>query len=86
MARYRTKDEVDLRWNRIRRRITREIDLQIADYREELLNRLLGEAWANYAEAISEGKVLELEAKYESDFVKNVLGDVIEVEVEREAA
>ena len=86
MARYRIKDDVDLRWNRIRRRITREVDLQIADFREELLNRLLGEAWNDYAEAISEGRVLELEAKYESDFVKAVLGDVVDVAVEREAA
>lgn len=86
MARYRVKDDVDLRWNKIRRRITREVDLQIADFREELLNRLLGQAWQDYAEAISSGRVLELEAQYESTFVKQALADVVDVEVEREAA
>ena len=78
MARYRSKDEVDLRWNRIRRRITRELDLQIADWREEALNELLGGAWEQYKKALQTGEILELEARYES-FVKDVLTDVIDV-------
>lgn len=86
MARYRLKDETDLRWNSIRRRITRELDMQIADYREAALNRLLGSAWEQYAEAISTGRVLELEAKYEASFVGQVLGDVIDMEVDKAAA
>jgi hypothetical protein len=45
LARYRSKDEIDLTWNRIRRRATRELDTQIADVREELLNRLLSKLW-----------------------------------------
>jgi hypothetical protein len=84
IARYRQKDEVDLRWNRIRRRITRELDLQIADWREEALNELLGGAWEQYKTALSTGDVLELEAKYES-FVKDVLDDVIDVTVDEAA-
>lgn len=84
MARYRQKDEVDLRWNRIRRRITRELDLQIADWREEALNELLSGAWEQYKNALSTGDVLELEAKYES-FVKGVLDDVIDVTVDAAA-
>lgn len=86
MARYRVRDEVDLRWNKIRRRITRELDMQIADIREEILNRLLGGAWEEYAKAIATGEVLELETKYEASFVQAILRDVIDVEVEREAA
>lgn len=86
MARYRTKDEIDLRWNRIRRRITRELDLQIADWREEALNRLLGSAWDQYKDAIATGTVLELEAQNEATFVKGVLGEVIDVEVTSEAS
>lgn len=85
MARYRSKDDVDLRWNKIRRRITRELDIQIADWREDALNQLLSGAWEQYKEALSTGTVLELEAKYES-FVARVLDDVITVEVENEAA
>jgi hypothetical protein len=84
LARYRQKDEVDLRWNRIRRRITRELDIQLADWREEALNELLGGAWEQYKKALQTGDVLELEAKYES-FVKAVLDDVIDVTVDAPA-
>jgi hypothetical protein len=85
LARYRSKDEIDLRWNRIRRRITRELDLQIADWREDALNELLGGAWEKYKAAISTGDVLELEASY-TQFVAEALSGVIDVEVTREAA
>lgn len=85
MARYRTKDEVDLRWNRIRRRITRELDLQIADWREQALNELLGGAWEQYKNALTSGETLELEASY-TQFVSEALDGVIDVKVEREAA
>lgn len=81
MAKYRTKDELDLRWNRLRRRLTRELDTQIQDWREEALNRILAGAWEKYTEAISAGKVLELETRYET-FVADVLDDVIEVTAE----
>jgi len=73
-------------WNKARRRLTRELDIQIADWREEALNRLLGSAWEQFQEAISTGTVLGLEAKYESSFVKQVLVDVIDVEVTAPAA
>lgn len=64
MARYRGKDETDLRWNRIRRRLTRELDTQIYDVREEILNSLLTGAWEKYVEALKTGDKLELEAHY----------------------
>lgn len=76
MARYRSKDEIDLRWNRIRRRITRELDIQIADWREAALNDLLTGAWDEYKRAIGTGDVLELETSYET-FVAQALNDVI---------
>lgn len=59
--------------------------MQIADWREEALNRLLGGAWEQYKTAISSGTVLELEAKYESQFVAAVLDDVIDVTVDEAA-
>ena len=62
--------------------------MQIADWREDALNQLLGGAWEQYKNAIATGTVLELEAKYEQ-FVGAVLDGVIDVEVEgpqREAA
>ena len=65
MARYRHKSEEDLRWNRIRRRLTRELDIQVADAREEILNNLLAGAWTKYTEALSSGTELELESEYE---------------------
>lgn len=62
--------------------------MQIADWREDALNQLLGGAWEQYKNAIATGTVLELEAKYEQ-FVGDVLDGVIDVKVEgpeREAA
>ena len=65
MARYRHKNDDDLRWNRIRRRITRELDVQIAEWREEALNKLLAGAWDKYTEALNSGEKLEIESVYE---------------------
>ena len=62
MARYREKDQTDLSWNRIRRRLTMELDVQIRDWREDALNRLLGGAWDEYVKALGTGDTLELEA------------------------
>ena len=81
MAKYRQKDPLELDWNRIRRRLTRELDTQISDWREEALNRLLSGAWEKYTEAISAGKTVELEAQYEK-FVAAVLNDVVDVQVD----
>jgi hypothetical protein len=84
VARYRQKTEEDIRWNRIRRRITRELDLQVADWREEALNTLLSDAFRQYAKSLQTGEVLELEAAY-STFVKEVLDEVIDVSVDAPA-
>jgi hypothetical protein len=62
------------------------LDTQIADWREDALNRLLSSAWERYAEAISTGRLLELEEKYETKFVSDVLDDVVVVRVDDEAA
>lgn len=80
MARYRQKDEFDLRWNRIRRRITRELDTQIQDAREEMLNKLLTEAFEKHVEALESGKKLELEAGY-PEFVKKAFSDALNMEI-----
>lgn len=85
MARYRSKDSTDLRWNSIRRRITRELDLEIADWREDALNKLLGAAWEQYAEALSTGNVVELEAHYEK-WVSRALNEAIGQPVDPDAA
>lgn len=61
MARYREKDELDLAWNKIRRRITREIDTRIMDFREELLNDALTAAWDKYTKALEQGEKPMLE-------------------------
>ena len=53
-----------MRWNRIRRRLTRELDTQLADWREEALNQLLSSAWEQYVKALETGAKLELEAHY----------------------
>ena len=76
MARYRQKDDTDLAWNRIRRRITRELDTEIQNSREEALNALLSKAWHEYTEALGEGKVPEVESKY-TNLVTSIIADVV---------
>jgi len=80
MARYRGKSPEDLRWNRIRRRLTRELDIQIADWREEALNTLLTGAWENYVEALNSGKKLEIESEYKA-WVEEALRKEVVLEV-----
>lgn len=78
MARYRQKDETDLAWNKVRRRITRELDTQLADWRERVLNELLSDAWTKYAAALDKGEVLEL-APSLKEFVAGALDQAIDV-------
>ena len=61
MARYRSKDETDLVWNRTRRRITRDLDTKIQDFREELLDKMLTAAWEKYTAALETGSLVLLE-------------------------
>jgi len=79
MARYRHKSEEDLRWNRIRRRLTRELDTQVADWREEALNNLIQGAWDKYTEALNTGKKLELEGDYKSWVAKALNEEIKEL-------
>jgi hypothetical protein len=76
MARYRSKDETDMAWNRIRRRITRELDTEIQNRREDALNVLLTQAWTEYIAAVGEGKVPEVESRY-TNLVGAVVKDVV---------
>lgn len=76
MARYRHKDETDLVWNRIRRKITRNLDTVLMDRREEMLNYLLAGAWEEYAAGRLDGKLLELETKYET-LISEIVSDVV---------
>jgi len=85
MARYREKDETDLVWNRIRRRLTRELDTQIADAREEALNVILSKAWDDYTKAIATGELREVESRY-SSFASTVVEDIVPKELSVEMA
>lgn len=85
MARYRNKDEVDLRWNAIRRRLTKELDVQIANWREGALNHLLSEAWTEYTKQLESGEVRQLEPLY-SQFVKTALDESIDLEIPGDAS
>jgi len=76
MARYREKDETDLVWNRIRRQITRDLDTEIQNRREEVLNILLSTAWDDYVKAIASGELREVEAKY-AGMVAAIVSDIV---------
>ena len=77
MARYRQKDETDLVWNRIRRQVTRDLDTEIANRREEVLNELLSGAWEDYTKAIASGQLIEVEAKY-SNLISEIVKDIVQ--------
>jgi hypothetical protein len=64
MARYREKDSTDLKWNSIRRRITRQLDTEISDFREHVLNNLLTGAWDEYSKSLESGEDFVLESDY----------------------
>lgn len=81
MARYRNKDETDLVWNRTRRRITRDLDTKIQDFREELLNKLLTAAWDRYVEALETGSLVQLEDE-SSKWVDDVLTQQLQPRLE----
>lgn len=76
MARYRHKDETDLIWNKIRRRVTSEVDCEIRNVREEILNIALSKAWDDYTEALGEGKLPEVEGRY-TNLVNAILQDAV---------
>ena len=76
VARYRERDETDLVWNRIRRQITRDLDTEIMNRREEVLNLLLSGAWEDYTKAIASGQLIEVEAKYQS-LISEVVKDIV---------
>jgi hypothetical protein len=76
VARYREKDETDLVWNRIRRKLTRDLDTEIQNRREDVLNTLLSTAWDDYVKAIGSGELREVEDKY-SDLVKRIVNENI---------
>lgn len=77
MARYREKDETDLVWNRIRRQITRDLDTEIQNRREEVLNTLLSGAWDDYTKAIATGQLVEVEAKY-AKLISEIVTDIVQ--------
>lgn len=76
MARYRTKDEVDMRWNDIRRRLTCELRLQIKAFEERALNELLGGAWEEFSRQLESGEVKELESSYKQWVAEALEGSV----------
>lgn len=76
MARYREKDGPDLVWNKIRRRITRELDIAIADRREEVLNALLTKAWDDFTAALADDKLKEVESRY-ARYVESIARDIV---------
>lgn len=78
MARYRHKSDDDLAWNRIRRRLTRELDSEIQNAREEALNAMLTKAWDDYTTAIGQGTVPEIESKY-SSFARAIVADLVQI-------
>lgn len=83
MAKYRQKDETDLVWNRTRRQITRDLDTQIQNFREELLNTLLSDAWGRYVKALDSGTLVQLEDEA-ADWIRTLLDTQLKSAIEGE--
>lgn len=60
----------------MRRQITRDLDTEIMNKREEVLNILLSRAWEDYTKSLAKDELQELEAKYR-DFVTAIVADVV---------
>jgi hypothetical protein len=76
VARYRHKDEPDLAWNKVRRRVTAEVTIACQDVREEILNIALNDAWQKFSDALGEGKLPEVEGRYQK-LVMAILQDSV---------
>lgn len=63
----------------MRRQITRDLDTEIQNRREDVLNDLLSGAWEEYSLSLKRGTVLELEAKYKH-LISQIVRDVVRVE------
>ena len=71
------RTKTDIAWNKIRRRITRwNPDVQIADWREIALDKLLTAAWEKVRKRLEAGETLELETEYET-FVSRALEESV---------
>jgi hypothetical protein len=64
--------------------LTRELDTQIQDWREDALNKILSDAWDKYVAALATGDLLELEGEYIA-FVGKALEDLLPVVVVNDA-
>jgi len=52
------------------------LDIEIANAREEALNKLLTGAWDNFTQALGEGTVAELESKY-AKLAEEIVRDIL---------
>ena len=66
MPRYIEKNEVQLRWNAIRRAATARIDLEVKTYRERRLNVVLAALQDRFTASLDQGELLDLEPEYET--------------------
>jgi biotin-(acetyl-CoA carboxylase) ligase len=78
MARYREKSQEDIAWNDIRRRLTRELDANLAAWREKELNKLVTAAWDEFTASMNKGVKVEVEPDMK-DWISQLLDDEIEI-------
>ena len=81
MARYRQKTHDELVWNDIRRRMTRQLDVEIASVRERILNSLLTGAFDEYTKALESGEEIQLESHVAS-WVADAMDEALKPKIE----
>jgi hypothetical protein len=62
VARYIEKNEADIAWNEIRRRVTYQANLAAANWKERKLNEILPQLQIQFEAALQQGEILELES------------------------
>lgn len=81
MARYRQKTHDELVWNDIRRRLTRQLDVEVAAVRERILNSLLTGAFEEYTKALESGEEIQLES-HVAAWVADAMTEALKPKVE----
>ena len=81
MARYREKTPDELAWNDIRRRITRQLDSEIAAFREAVLNDLLSAAFDEHVKSLESGEELQIQS-HVADWVADAMRESLSSKID----
>lgn len=74
-ARYRSKDEIDLAWNAIRKIAEARLNVEFAIAKERRKNEILTQLWGEFEKSLARGEVMALEPEFET-WVRDALSGI----------